>query len=73
MTALPQTRASISPVEDGSSTRSRAADIVPAAAEASGARSRARQTLPALDPSTVFGCVDWFLYPEAEPRAAAQA
>lgn len=72
MTALPQTRPSISPAED-SSSRSWPADIVPAAAESSGARGRARQMLPALDPSTVFGCVDWFLYPQAKPRAGAQA
>lgn len=36
--------------------------------------ARARQTLPAVDPSTVFGCVDWFLYPEQAPgRSATEA
>jgi hypothetical protein len=36
------------------------------------APARARQSLPAVDPSTAFGCVDWFLYPDqAVGRPAA--
>jgi hypothetical protein len=36
--------------------------------------ARARQTLPAVDPSIVFGCVDWFLYPDQSVgRSASEA
>jgi hypothetical protein len=66
MTSLPQTQQRTLAVQDG---RRR---TPPAAAhETTGAaRSRARQALPAVDPSQEFGCVDWFLYPDA---AAAEA
>jgi hypothetical protein len=30
-----------------------------------------RQTVPAVDPATVFGCVDWFLYPAPERERAS--
>ena len=34
---------------------------------------RARQALPAVDPSNAFGCVDWFLYPDqVVGRSAAE-
>lgn len=69
MTAPPQTHQPISPGQDGTE-RSWPKGIFPAAPECSG---RTRQSLPAVDASTVFGCVDWFLYPEAEARAAAAA
>jgi len=73
MTAPPQTHQQISPGQDGSE-RSWPKGIFPVAPECSGgSRDRARPILPAVDASTVFGCVDWFLYPEAEARAAATA
>lgn len=53
MTSLPQTRRRPLPAQDGP----------PAPAQGSGP-ARARQSLPALDPAIVFGCVDWFLYPD---------
>lgn len=70
MTSLPQTRQRSLPAQDG---RRRSPFV--AAPEASGpARGRARQTLPAVDPSKVFGCVDWFLYPDqAAGRSVAEA
>jgi hypothetical protein len=66
MASLPQTQQRTYSAQDG---RRRTAP------EASGSsRSRARQALPAVDPSTAFGCVDWFLYPdEAVGRSAAEA
>jgi hypothetical protein len=63
MTAPPQTHPPISPAQQGSE-RSRPHDSFPGAEACVGTRDRARQTLPAVDASTVFGCVDWFLYPE---------
>lgn len=37
-------------------------------------KGRARPALPAVDASTAFGCVDWFLYPEqAAGRSSAEA
>lgn len=67
MTAIPQTHQRTLQAQEG---RRRAA---PANPEASGpAKDRARQALPAIDPSTAFGCVDWFLYPDqAIGRSAA--
>lgn len=67
MTALPQARPRTFQAQDG---RCRTA---PANPEASGpGKDRARQALPAVDPSTAFGCVDWFLYPgQAVGRSAA--
>ena len=69
MTSLKQTHPRSS--TDG---RRRAA-TVPGTAEASDAvKGRARPALPAVDASTVFGCVDWFLYPEqAAGRSSAEA
>jgi hypothetical protein len=71
MTSLPQTRQRTLPAQDGRSRTS----FVPGTPEAfSPARARARQTLPVVDPSTAFGCVDWFLYPDqAVGRSAAEA
>lgn len=75
MTSLPQTHQRTSPAQE-SYRRTWPADDVPGAAEspasAGGARDRPRQTLPAVEPSMAYGCVDWFLYPEAKP-AGAQA
>ena len=31
-----------------------------------------RQTVPPVDPATVFGCVDWFLYPAPERERASR-
>ncbi len=30
-----------------------------------------RQTVPPVDPATVFGCVDWYLYPAPERERAS--
>jgi len=59
MTSPPQTRQRTLAVQDG---RRRPAPA-PVASEGS-APARARQPLPAVDPRNVFGCVDWFLYPQ---------
>jgi hypothetical protein len=65
MTSLPQTQPRNLAAPDG---RRRTASV---AQEALGAAlSRARQALPAVDASQEFGCVDWFLYPEAGPAEA---
>ena len=68
MTSLPQTRQRNFPAQDG---RRR---TTPASGSPEGsAPARARQSVPAVDPSTVFGCVDWFLYPdEAVGRSATE-
>ena len=31
----------------------------------------APQHLAALDPSSAYGCVDWYLYPDPKPKHAA--
>lgn len=68
MTSLPQTRQRSFPAQD---SRRRTASV-PATAEGSGnARGRARQAFPAVDPSMVFGCVDWFLYPDPPATRSA--
>jgi hypothetical protein len=65
MTSLPQTRQRNFLAQDG---RRR---TTPATATPEGsAPARVRQTLPAVDPSNAFGCVDWFLYPD---QSAAEA
>lgn len=71
MTSLPQTRQRNFPAQD--SRRRTLRDT--STSEATGpARGRAKQALPAVDPSTVFGCVDWFLYPDqAVGRSSAEA
>ena len=72
MTSLPQTRQRTLPAQD---SRRRTSPAVPGTTESSGAaRGRARQALPAVDPSMAFGCVDWFLYPDqAVGRSAAES
>ena len=69
MTASPQTQQRNFQAQEG---RRRTASVI---SEASGpARDRARQALPAVDSSTAFGCVDWFLYPDQSVgRSAAEA
>lgn len=68
MTSSPQTRQRNFPAQD---SRRRTAPA-PGSQEAS-APARARQSLPAVDPSTAFGCVDWFLYPDqAVGRSASE-
>src|SRR6185437_15787958 len=67
MTSLPQTRQRTIPAQDGRRT---SRETSPAREAPSPAR--ARQALPAVDPSTVFGCVDWFLYPDATAEAQAE-
>jgi len=62
MTSPPQTRQRTLAVQDG---RRRPAPA-PVTLDGS-APARARQALPAVDPRNVFGCVDWFLYPEQAP------
>ena len=59
MTSLPQTRQRKFPAQESR----RRTTPAPGGPEGS-APARARQSLPAVDPSTAFGCVDWFLYPE---------
>jgi len=61
MTSSPQTRQRNIPAQE--SRRRTASNATSASADGSAA-ARARQSAPALDPSTVFGCVDWFLYPD---------
>jgi hypothetical protein len=71
MTSLPQTHTWTLPAQDG---RRRTPPAVTMPEVSGPARGRARQALPAVDPSTVFGCVDWFLYPDqAVGRSAAEA
>jgi hypothetical protein len=66
MASFPQTRQRSVKAQDG---RRRTLPAVPGVTESSGeARARARQALPAVDPSSVFGCVDWFLYPDQVAR-----
>ena len=67
MTSLPQTRQRTFPAQD---SRCRTTPVVPRTPDGSRA---AQQALSAVDPSTAFGCVDWFLYPdEAASRSAAE-
>jgi hypothetical protein len=73
MTSPPQTHQRSCAAQE-SRPRTGPTSEIPADPESSGgAPQRARPALPALDPAAVFGCVDWFLYPSVEPRAAAQA
>ena len=68
MTSLPQTQQRTAAAYD---VRRRTASLIPGSPQNAGAvRDRARQALPAVDPSKEFGCVDWFLYPDT---AAAEA
>jgi hypothetical protein len=69
MTSLPQTQPRNFA---GLDSRRRSTPLVPGAAAMSGAAARrAREALPALDPSQEYGCVDWFLYPD-EAQAEAK-
>ncbi len=69
MTSLPQTRQRNFLAEDSR----RRATPAPGGPEGS-ASGRVRQTLPAVDPSNAFGCVDWFLYPDLSVgRSATEA
>ena len=72
MTSLPQApQRSLTAQE----SRRRTPSVLPAGPEASGSSAgpRPRQGLPAVDPSSAFGCVDWFLYPDqAAGRSAAE-
>ena len=69
MTSLPQTRQWTFTAQDGRRRMTSGSGSAEGSAPA-----RARQTLPAVDPSTVFGCVDWFLYPQqAAGRSATEA
>jgi hypothetical protein len=67
MTSLPQTRQPAHPAQDNCRTWPAGA-MAGTAQTPDGARSRARQSLPAVDPSTAYGCVDWYLYPDAKPE-----
>jgi hypothetical protein len=66
MTSLPQTQ------QRGltAQSRRRSSPAPDSQAAASDARSRSRQALPAIDASQEFGCVDWFLYPDASAAEA---
>ncbi len=71
MTSLPQTHPRTVPAQEGH-WRTPPAAAMPEAGNPG--RGRARQTLPAVDPSMAFGCVDWYLYPDqAVGRSAAEA
>ncbi|MBW4050495.1 MAG: hypothetical protein HIU85_03385 [Proteobacteria bacterium] len=62
MTPLPQTQQRTAAAQD---VPRRTATSAPGNSQSAGtARDRARQALPAVDPSKEFGCVDWFLYPD---------
>ncbi len=68
MTSLAQTHPRTSPAQEGR-RRTWPANGVSGAQESAGAaRDRARQNLPAIDPSMAYGCVDWYLYPQAKPE-----
>jgi hypothetical protein len=71
MTSLPRTQQRTFTAQD---SRRRSPPVLPGTPEAAGsAGGRPRQGLPAVDPSSVFGCVDWFLYPDqAAGRSAAE-
>ncbi len=65
MTSLPQTQQRTCPAREG---RCRTWPAVSRTPEALGSpKGRARQSLPAVDPSMAYGCVDWFLYPDPKP------
>ena len=65
MTSLPQTHQRTITAQE-SRRRGPPAVAVPGIPEASGSRAgeRPRPGLPAVDPSSAFGCVDWFQYPD---------
>jgi hypothetical protein len=72
MTSLPQTHQRAFTVQE---SRRRSPPDTAGTPEAGGSAGggRTRQALPAVDPSSVFGCVDWFLYPDqAGGRSAAE-
>src|SRR5581483_11856962 len=72
MTSLPQTRSRTLTAQE---SRRRTPPVLPGAPEVTGSSAgvRTRQGLPAVDPSSVFGCVDWFQYPDqAAGRSAAE-
>ncbi|HVC29751.1 MAG TPA: hypothetical protein VND24_01100 [Steroidobacteraceae bacterium] len=70
MTSLPKMQQRTFVAQD---SRRRSLPVIADAPQPCGtAKSRARQALPAVDPSKEFGCVDWFLYPDAT-AAEAQA
>ena len=68
MKSAPQTQPRTFTAPD---TRRRAPGL-PESANGS-APARARQAFPAVDPSTAFGCVDWFLYPDQATGQSAAA
>jgi hypothetical protein len=71
MTSLPQTHQRTLPAQDG---RRRTSPAATPSDTSSSVRGRARETLPTVDPSMAFGCVDWFLYPDpAVGHSAAEA
>lgn len=72
MTSLPQTHPrTLAAQESRRRTPSVAAENAPSPDGT--APDRAREPLPAVDPSCVFGCVDWFLYPDqATGRSAVE-
>ena len=68
MTSLPQTLTFTA--HEGRRRTSPIRSIPESFGDASG---RPRQALPAVDPSSAFGCVDWFLYPDqVVGRSAAE-
>lgn len=63
MTSLPQTHPRSIPAQE-SRRRTPQAAAQGAPSSNGAAPDRARESLPAVDPSCVFGCVDWYLYPD---------
>lgn len=70
MTSLPQTHQRSFSAQDG---RRRTPPVVATPDSSGTASDRAREALPAVDPSSAYGCVDWFLYPDqATGRSATE-
>jgi len=70
MTSLPQTRQRALTAQE---SRGRTSTVSVTAESSATVRERIKQALPAIDPSSAFGCVDWFLYPDqAVGRSVAE-
>ena len=71
MTSLPQTRQRALTAQESRGGRTSTVSVT--AESSATVRERIKQALPAIDPSSAFGCVDWFLYPDqAVGRSVAE-
>jgi hypothetical protein len=63
---------SCAPEEGADQTRysHRTAGLGPVESASKAARADAAQHLAALDPSSAYGCVDWYLYPDPKHERA---